>query len=174
MLPLDDPAWSQLTHAYGSAGDIPPMLIRLRTDPSPAVWEALWSALCHQHDVSLATYAALPHLVAMAGDQLPNKRGEYLNFIAMAIACASLAAQPRITPALAPAYGAAVAATRAHALESMSDLTLPQSDLPVAAAALAAARGDAATAFDFMNAGEALSCPVCASRVPPWGEHLTT
>jgi hypothetical protein len=72
MLPLDDPRWSQLDHAYGRAGDIPALLRALAASPQPAAdanddpWFTLWSSLCHQEDVYAASYAALPHLVEMA------------------------------------------------------------------------------------------------------------
>jgi hypothetical protein len=68
MLPLDSPKWSVLTHAYGSAGDIPPLLGLLEEYPPYKDWQSepyfsLWSALCHQGDVYSASYAAVPHLV---------------------------------------------------------------------------------------------------------------
>ena len=69
MLDLDDGRWSELTHAYGPAADIPPLLRRLRDFPPATDYRAepyfsLWSALCHQGDVYPASYAAVPHLVA--------------------------------------------------------------------------------------------------------------
>ncbi len=70
-LELDDPTWGELHHAYGPASDIPELLRQLSKDPSPACahnaepWFSLWSSLCHQHDVYSASYAALPHLVAI-------------------------------------------------------------------------------------------------------------
>lgn len=71
MLELDSPRWKKLKHAYGKASDIPALLERLKTAPPPADWQSepwfsLWSALCHQHDVYTASYAALPHIAAIA------------------------------------------------------------------------------------------------------------
>lgn len=66
---LSDPTdWSMLPHAYGPAGDIPPLLRRLGVDPTPKnpndePWFTLWSALCHQGDVYSASYAAVPEIV---------------------------------------------------------------------------------------------------------------
>lgn len=174
MLALNDPAWSRLTDAYGPATRIPSLLERLRDGSDAEAWDALWSALCHQCTVYPATYAAVPHVVALAEARSPHERGEFLDFLAMAIACSSAGGVPSSGPDLAPAYGAAVARTRVLAVEAMADIRLPQPDLPAAAAALAAARGDAATAFDFMNAGEPHTCPECDARVPSWGEWLTT
>lgn len=72
MLDLDDPRWAQLSHAYGSAADIPELLRQLarETEPKPEhevePWFTLWSSLCHQGDVFEASYAAVPHIVAIA------------------------------------------------------------------------------------------------------------
>lgn len=78
LLSLDDPRWSALHHAYGAADDVPRMLRALArgedrretTKPREGPWDAIWSALCHQGDVYTATYAALPHVVAI-GTQRP-------------------------------------------------------------------------------------------------------
>src|SRR5690349_19509472 len=72
MLSLDDPAWSKLTHAYGSASDIPALLRQLTDAPGAhegwesEPWFSLWSSLCHQGDVFDASYAAVPHIVEIA------------------------------------------------------------------------------------------------------------
>ena len=72
MLSLDSPEWIKLQHAYGSAGDIPDMLCRLKQSTAPVTdyesepWFGLWSALCHQDDVYTASYAAVPHMVSIA------------------------------------------------------------------------------------------------------------
>ncbi|MDY0810047.1 hypothetical protein [Kitasatospora purpeofusca] len=58
--------WSRLSHAYGSAEDIPALLDRIETDPSAERWSELWSALCHQGSVYSASVAALPRLTAIA------------------------------------------------------------------------------------------------------------
>jgi hypothetical protein len=57
MIDLDDPCWQKLSHAYGSAADIPELLRQLarETGRKPAYdsepWFTLWSSLCHQGDV---------------------------------------------------------------------------------------------------------------------------
>ncbi len=67
MLPLDSPRWSQLTHAYGSASDVPKWLGQLAALPSSEgqnePWFSIWSALAHQGDVYEASYAAVPHVI---------------------------------------------------------------------------------------------------------------
>lgn len=72
MIELDDPRWETLSHAYGSAGDVPKLLWHLAGATGPKIrnnsepWFTLWSSLCHQGDVYDASYAALPHIVEIA------------------------------------------------------------------------------------------------------------
>ena len=72
MLALDDPLWSRLSHAYGAATDTPALLRALASSTAPAPgqdsepWFSLWSSLCHQGDAFTASYAAVPHIVAIA------------------------------------------------------------------------------------------------------------
>ncbi|MEV6239040.1 hypothetical protein [Lentzea sp. NPDC051838] len=54
--------WSVLTHAYGTAEDIPGLLDRVAKANDEEAWSELWSALCHQGTSYPASYAALPHL----------------------------------------------------------------------------------------------------------------
>ncbi|MFJ8433163.1 hypothetical protein ACIQ9P_17875 [Kitasatospora sp. NPDC094019] len=58
--------WSRLSHAYGSAEDIPALLDLIEAEPSAERWSELWSALCHQGSVYSASFAALPRLTAIA------------------------------------------------------------------------------------------------------------
>lgn len=72
--------WSALTHAYGTAENIPSLLARAETDGraghlSGSAWFDLWSALCHQDDSYTASYAAVPHLINLA--ELPLYRRQY-------------------------------------------------------------------------------------------------
>jgi hypothetical protein len=68
MLSLDSPRWSELSHAYGRAGDIPNLLRQLESLPSSEndkePWFSIWSSLAHQGDVYSASFAAVPHVVA--------------------------------------------------------------------------------------------------------------
>jgi hypothetical protein len=71
MISLDDSLWSDLTHAYGNAADIPPLLRAIAAHPSVSSptegpWFELWSALCHQGDVYSASFAAVPHIIDVA------------------------------------------------------------------------------------------------------------
>ena len=71
MLSLDGDDWSQLTHAYGAANDIPNLLAKLADYPSKDGYDSepffsLWSSLCHQGDTYTAAYAAVPHMLRFA------------------------------------------------------------------------------------------------------------
>ncbi len=72
MLSLDDPCWSDLQHAYGSAVDVPKLLRALGSSTGPKTsyqdepWFSLWSSLCHQGDVYSGSYVAVTHIVEIA------------------------------------------------------------------------------------------------------------
>lgn len=72
MLALDDPSWTTLHCAYGDARGIPALLAQLdgaREDGwQSEPWNALWSALCHQGTVYSASFAAVPHIVALLAE----------------------------------------------------------------------------------------------------------
>lgn len=81
MLDLDSDLWGTLHHAYGPADDVPSMLRELRSNPGDDVWEAIWSSLCHQGSVSSASYAAVPHIVAMSQEAPVERQIDYWNFV---------------------------------------------------------------------------------------------
>ena len=76
MISLDSPKWSELSHAYGDASDIPNLLRRLENMPSAEgekePWFSIWSSLAHQGDVYSASFAAVPHIVRILS-QDPTK-----------------------------------------------------------------------------------------------------
>ena len=63
--------WKSLKHAYGSAENIPALLLALphyprceKHDDEP--WYTLWSSLCHQQDIYNASIAAVPQILMIA------------------------------------------------------------------------------------------------------------
>lgn len=101
MIPISSPKWSQLSHAYGDASDIPQLLTDLEALPPDEGSEAepyfsLWSALCHQGDVYTASYAALPHLVRVMVSQ-PERVPMTLLLL---VACIEIARQKGQGPAI--------------------------------------------------------------------------
>jgi hypothetical protein len=144
-LPLDSPRWHELEHAYGKAGDMPPLLRQLASfppsGPDDEPWFSLWSALAHQGDVYPASFAAVPHVVrALAA--APDRAGAvYLQFPAWVEICRKRQGAV-IPPDLRDAYAAALAAlpglVAAAAVRAWDD-----EYLACALAALAAAKGSA-------------------------------
>lgn len=57
--------WTSPRDAYGAAGPVQALLERADTDDR-AVWDELWSRLCHKGTVQTASYAALPRLAELA------------------------------------------------------------------------------------------------------------
>jgi hypothetical protein len=78
-VPVD---WSTLSHAYGSASDVPAMLADLSPDPQASVWHEIWSRLCHQGTVYSASFAALPVLANVAEQWKPKDRCQLLTLAA--------------------------------------------------------------------------------------------
>ena len=156
MLALDAPGWSRLTHAYGSAEDIPDMLRRLAADPQPRrasveePWFMLWSSLCHQGDAYAASYAAVPHLVAIAAATAGPIDFSFFQLPAC-IEIARLTGQaPTLEGDLAAPYMAALADLHRVAFlhaEDLWDRSMTQSVVT----ALAAAKGDAVLAAALSN-----------------------
>ena len=70
MIELTSGRWSELTDAYGSAATVPDLLSRLSAfapeTGSSEPWHSLWSRLCHQGDIYPASFAAVPHILAVA------------------------------------------------------------------------------------------------------------
>jgi len=85
---LDQVDWSRLEHAYGKgavslgavgdvslavAGDVWMSLAALRTDPSLAISDGLYSNICHQGTVYQATAYAVPFIAAVAAGDVPDR-----------------------------------------------------------------------------------------------------
>jgi hypothetical protein len=84
---LDQVDWSRLEHAYGKgvvslgvagevphpiAGDVSRSLAALRSDPSGAIGDGLYSNICHQGTVYQATAYAVPFIAAVAAGDVPD------------------------------------------------------------------------------------------------------
>ncbi|MFL9880568.1 hypothetical protein PQR63_19385 [Herbaspirillum rhizosphaerae] len=64
LLSLDDAKWKEFEGGYRSPYDASFALRSLRDGVD--VWDELWNELHHQGDVGIASYAAVPQLVAIA------------------------------------------------------------------------------------------------------------
>ncbi|MFF3615641.1 HEAT repeat domain-containing protein [Streptomyces sp. NPDC002580] len=76
---IDEVDWASMEHAYGSAADVPELLRGLAS-PYPqereTALDGMYGAVHHQGDVYDSTLAAVPFLLALAGDaELPDRGG---------------------------------------------------------------------------------------------------
>ena len=122
MLSLVSPTWKELRHAYGPAEDIP-NLIRAVAESEPTTasrrlspWGEVWGRLCHQGDVYSATYAAVPHLVAIAERGSLEVRLEVLIFCGTVCLSAERLVGGPVPASLIESFDAAV--------ETMKELSL--------------------------------------------------
>ena len=156
MLSLDDPRWKELRHAYGSAADIPDLLRALARSTAPKrdsedePWFSLWSSLCHQGDVDTASYAAVPHIVQIAGEAKGPVDFSFFLLPASVEVARRTGRGPAIPEAYADDYHRAIARlvenVNLHRNEAWD-----QSMLLSAAAAQAVAKGHIDVAEAFMN-----------------------
>jgi hypothetical protein len=74
---LDDVPWSELTHAYGSASDVPGHIRSLLSPDASKRADAfreLFASICHQGTVYEATVHALPFLIELLRDTTISDR----------------------------------------------------------------------------------------------------
>ncbi|MEL7471605.1 MAG: hypothetical protein AAFN27_24390 [Pseudomonadota bacterium] len=81
---LDDIDWAGLTHAYGSAADVPAQLRAVATGSKTErekAWYDLYGNIWHQGTVYEATAHAVPFFVRLANDQTRDDLGEILEYL---------------------------------------------------------------------------------------------
>jgi len=155
VLTLNDPRWANLSTAYGSAVDLPNLLILAAEDFRPghaeqSTWFALWSALCHQGDVYTASYAAVPHLVGLATAHLQRRHHDALH-LAASIELSRLQGRgPAVPDDLSASYYQAVAVGRRLAERGVSAAWDRNSER-VLLGSLAAFSGDIASALAILD-----------------------
>jgi hypothetical protein len=93
VLSLENRRWLELKHAYGAAGDIPPLLKQLEQVPSAKddaePWFTLWSSLAHQGDVYSASFAAVPYVIKALASAPTKADHSYFQFPAWVEICRS-------------------------------------------------------------------------------------
>jgi hypothetical protein len=163
VLDLKSPRWVELKHAYGPAGDVPGLLRRLESEGADSeVWTEVWSALCHQYSVYTATYAAVPHVVAIAKAMPPARRLMHLCFVGTVAACAHLPGAHPIPGDLRPAYEEALRTVTALILESLAG-HWDEADLRHLMASLAGVKGHPALGFVLGGIDCSIECPECGA-----------
>jgi hypothetical protein len=91
VLGLESPRWSELTHAYGVATDIPELLRQLESLPPSGgdaePWFSIWSSLAHQGTIYPASFAAVPWVVDFLARAPANGDFSYFQFPAWVEIC---------------------------------------------------------------------------------------
>lgn len=145
MLSLSDKRWSELLDAYGPAERIPELLRRSESLPEDSGYQAepyfsLWSALYHQGEINSASYAALPHLVRIVGDNPARFRWTMLSLV-QAIETARQETRGPVVPAdLEPAYVEALEQVAAICCRLLAN-NLDELELRVVLSCIASAKG---------------------------------
>jgi hypothetical protein len=136
--------WSELSHAYGFAGNLEPLLHSLYDFPPESrsqaePWHTLWSSLCHQGDVYSASFAAVPVILDALGTRPKSATLSYFQ-LPVCIELARVAHHSEVPADLEKSYFAAIALLPALAAEA-SAATWDADMTAVALAAIAVAKG---------------------------------
>jgi hypothetical protein len=138
MLPLDDARWKGLTGGYRAAYDASVALRGLERGED--TWDELWNELHHQGDLGEASYAAVPHLVRIAGTS-PTRDWRFYGLVSTIEIERHRLGNPHLPDWLADAYRLAW-----HDLLQLAvgDVTRIEDPLTIRAilGAIALARGD--------------------------------
>jgi hypothetical protein len=115
-LPLDSPRWLKLTTDGTPRAEVPRLLRQIQEEGKfGTAWEQLVGGpILHQGTVYQSTYAALPHLVAIAADQAPRTLARFwtdVGFIVSSFVYTGM--RPRTTPIPADLKKGVSAALRA-------------------------------------------------------------
>lgn len=129
MIPLDSQRWCQLSTAYGAAEHIPDLIRAIadehhpRADePDESAWRGVYDFLIHQYTTYSATYAAFPHIVAIANDGTVGQRAETLMFAG--VICVKGGVPEDIPDDLIADFQPALDNIRSWSLETVRDIEL--------------------------------------------------
>ena len=176
MLELDSPKWRNLSHAYGAASDVPQLIKQLKNAPPPKdensePWFTLWNSLCHQNDVYTASYAALPHIVAVAESKPVKHRLEFFSFIGAIEAYRNRKGAPPIPSFLEGDYFTAIERASLLIRDSLV-IDWDEEEMIVLLGAYAITRGHHSLGNAIIFLPEESTCPECEAPVPLPGYDL--
>jgi hypothetical protein len=182
MLELHSERWKELSHAYGSAEDIPALIEQLKTalpsedyqseDYQDEPWFSIWSALCHQTDVYTASYAALPHIVEIAAAKREEERLKHITFISSVEAFRHRKKAQMIPPDLEQAYFSALKQTESLILECLKLNWGEEEQYAILLGAFAVMRRQPHLGNAISELPEKARCPQCDTYVLPFGYDL--
>lgn len=177
MLDLDSPRWKELSHPYESVEDVPHLLRELAaTAPSqllgsPAL-DSLSYLLCdHGYGpVCTASYAAVPHFIALATTRLHEERSALIHLAASIEIHRNYGDAPSIPDDLVEDYVASLGQMRILALECLKERQTDEESFHILAGVLAVANGYVKYGNAIMHLKrEGEVCHECGARVPIFG-----
>ena len=108
MLELKSARWAELSHADGSARDVPELLSRLAAGDETTIQD-LSAALCHQGSVFDSSFAVVPHLVRIAARvDDPELKANTLVLVGLIASCSNERSEGSLAPDIDAAYHAAL------------------------------------------------------------------
>jgi hypothetical protein len=165
-LELESSRWAELTQAYGTAEDVPRLLEALacigREEARAEVWFALWRTLHRPGEAFTASYAAAPHLLAIASALGLRERAEAAHLLTRIEASRRTPASASMPNDLVAAYAEAVDSLPAFVAASAGE-PWPSDVAQIFAAALLAGKRQAELARGVLELGRALTCPTCGT-----------
>jgi hypothetical protein len=166
-LSLDSPRWAELTQAYGTAEDVPRLLEALacigREDARAEVWFALWRTLHRPGEAFTASYAAAPHLLAIASVLGLRERAEAAHLLTRIEASRRAPASASLPNDLLAAYAGAVDSLPAFVAACAGE-PWPTDVAQIFAAAMLAGKRQPELARGVLELGRTLTCPTCGTE----------
>lgn len=168
LLPLDSARWGELTQAYGTAEDVPRLLDALAcigsVEARAEVWFALWRTLHRPGEAYSASYAAAPHLLAIAAPLELRERADAAHLVVRIEASRRAPASAPMPNDLVEAYAAAVDGLPAFVAASAGE-PWPAEVAQLFAAALLTGHRHPELARGVLELGRATTCPSCGAEV---------
>jgi hypothetical protein len=127
--------------------------------------------LCHQNDVYTASYAAIPHVVALAATKPRQERLEHVNFIASVEAYRRREGAPPIPSDLEGAYLASIRQAGSMVLECLES-DWDEAGYKVMLGGLAVVRGQYKLGAAISELEEEIECAECGSILSARGYDL--
>lgn len=166
-LDLDSQRWAELTQAYGSAEDVPRLLEALacigREDARAEVWFALWRTLHRPGEAFTASYAAAPHLLAVAGTMGLRERAEAAHLLTRIEASRCEPASAAMPDDLLVAYAGAVDSLPGFVAACAGE-PWPSDVAQIFAAALLVGKRQPELARGVLELARTLTCPTCGTE----------
>lgn len=170
MLPLDSPKWGELDYAYGTAEKIPDAIRSMEEPVDVKFFDEFGNDIFHSSTIYSATFAAIPHLAAIAARRSPSDlhRHGLIVFIGhVAESYFFFNYQPFCPAELLPDFEKSLNDTKAMILESLAT-EWSDDDFRQLLYGLAALGNHCALACALDGR---VGCPECGTAIDPFGPN---